>query len=73
MRATPAARAVAQYAALHRDREFIVIDTGGFEPDASAGIFKEMAKQTRQAVAEAFSLSRGPVRDALAQLEDRTS
>jgi GTP-binding protein len=35
------------------DREFIVIDTGGFEPEAGAGIFKEMAKQTRQAVAEA--------------------
>jgi len=34
-------------------REFIVIDTGGFEPDASSGIYKEMAKQTRQAVAEA--------------------
>ena len=33
--------------------EFIVIDTGGFEPDAGSGIFKEMAKQTRQAVAEA--------------------
>jgi GTPase len=33
-------------------REFIVIDTGGFEPDASAGIYQEMAKQTRQAVAE---------------------
>jgi small GTP-binding protein len=33
-------------------REFIVIDTGGFEPDASEGIYKEMAKQTRQAVAE---------------------
>jgi len=33
-------------------REFIVIDTGGFEPDANAGIYKEMAKQTRQAVAE---------------------
>jgi GTPase len=30
-----------------------VIDTGGFEPDASDGIFREMAKQTRQAVAEA--------------------
>jgi GTPase len=28
-------------------------DTGGFEPDADSGIFKEMAKQTRQAVAEA--------------------
>lgn len=34
-------------------REFIVIDTGGFEPDASSGIYKEMARQTRQAVAEA--------------------
>lgn len=33
-------------------REFIVIDTGGFEPDASSGIYKEMARQTRQAVAE---------------------
>ena len=30
-----------------------MIDTGGFEPDATAGIYKEMAKQTRQAVAEA--------------------
>ncbi|HEX5806951.1 MAG TPA: ribosome biogenesis GTPase Der [Macromonas sp.] len=33
-------------------REFIVIDTGGFEPDAGSGIYKEMAKQTQQAVAE---------------------
>ncbi len=37
----------------HGSREYIVIDTGGFEPDADAGIYKEMAKQTRQAVAEA--------------------
>ncbi|GAB2816741.1 ribosome biogenesis GTPase Der [Comamonas piscis] len=54
---------VADYAGLTRDRhygqgrqgkhEYIVIDTGGFEPDATSGIFKEMAKQTRQAVAEA--------------------
>ncbi|XAH25734.1 ribosome biogenesis GTPase Der [Xylophilus sp. GW821-FHT01B05] len=54
---------VADYAGLTRDRhygngrqgkhEYIVIDTGGFEPDASEGIFKEMAKQTQQAVAEA--------------------
>lgn len=54
---------VADYAGLTRDRhygegraghrEFIAIDTGGFEPDCTAGIFKEMAKQTRQAVAEA--------------------
>ncbi|MEN9886398.1 MAG: hypothetical protein RL758_976 [Pseudomonadota bacterium] len=54
---------VADFAGLTRDRhygngklgkrEFIAIDTGGFEPDASSGIYKEMAKQTRQAVAEA--------------------
>jgi small GTP-binding protein len=54
---------VADFAGLTRDRhygdgrlgsrEFIVIDTGGFEPDSSTGIVKEMAKQTRQAVAEA--------------------
>jgi GTP-binding protein len=30
-----------------------VIDTGGFEPTAETGIYSEMAKQTRQAVAEA--------------------
>ena len=34
-------------------REFIVVDTGGFEPDVSTGIVREMARQTRQAVAEA--------------------
>lgn len=39
--------------ARHGKREFIVVDTGGFEPDATSGIYKEMAKQTRQAVAEA--------------------
>jgi GTP-binding protein len=54
---------VADFPGLTRDRhygngkqgshEYIVIDTGGFEPDATSGIFKEMAKQTRQAVAEA--------------------
>ncbi len=53
---------VADFAGLTRDRhygngrlgrrEFIVIDTGGFEPKAESGIYKEMAKQTRQAVAE---------------------
>ncbi len=37
----------------HGKHEFIAIDTGGFEPDAASGIFREMAKQTRQAVAEA--------------------
>ncbi|GAP38416.1 ribosome biogenesis GTPase Der [Piscinibacter sakaiensis] len=35
------------------DRAFIVIDTGGFEPDAGSGIVQEMARQARQAVAEA--------------------
>jgi GTP-binding protein len=54
---------VADFAGLTRDRhygnakqgryEFIVIDTGGFEPTAESGIYKEMANQTRQAVAEA--------------------
>ena len=54
---------VADFAGLTRDRhygdgrlgkrEYIVIDTGGFEPDSTTGIVKEMAKQTRQAVAEA--------------------
>ena len=54
---------VADYAGLTRDRhygngnlgthEYIVIDTGGFEPDAQSGIYTEMAKQTRQAGAEA--------------------
>ena len=54
---------VADFSGLTRDRhygdgrsgehEFIVVDTGGFEPDNAAGIVKEMAKQTRQAVAEA--------------------
>ena len=32
---------------------FLVIDTGGFEPVAKDGILHEMAKQTKQAVAEA--------------------
>ena len=54
---------VADFAGLTRDRhygdavsegrEFIVIDTGGFEPTAERGVVHEMAKQTRQAVAEA--------------------
>ena len=54
---------VADFAGLTRDRhygngkqgkhEYIVIDTGGFEPDAVSGIYREMAKQTQQAVAEA--------------------
>jgi GTPase len=54
---------VADFAGLTRDRhygdarlgerEFIVVDTGGFEPENPTGIVREMAKQTRQAVAEA--------------------
>src|SRR6185312_15677805 len=35
------------------ERPFLVIDTGGFEPVAKNGIMHEMAKQTKQAVAEA--------------------
>jgi GTP-binding protein len=34
------------------ERPFLVIDTGGFEPVAKEGIMHEMAKQTKQAVAE---------------------
>ena len=54
---------VADYAGLTRDRhygdakhaghDFIVVDTGGFEPEKPTGVVAEMAKQTRQAVAEA--------------------
>lgn len=34
------------------DKPFIVVDTGGFEPVAKSGILHEMARQTRQAIAE---------------------
>ena len=54
---------VADFSGLTRDRHygdarvagqrFIVIDTGGFEPENPTGIVREMARQTRQAVAEA--------------------
>ena len=53
---------VADFAGLTRDRhygdarlgarEFIVIDTGGFEPVNAEGIVREMAAQTEQAIAE---------------------
>jgi len=53
---------VADFAGLTRDRhygqgrqgryEYIVNDTGGFEPDAHEGSYKEMAKQTQQAEAD---------------------
>ncbi|MDH4181444.1 MAG: ribosome biogenesis GTPase Der [Betaproteobacteria bacterium] len=35
------------------DRAYIVVDTGGFEPVAKSGILKEMARQAREAIAEA--------------------
>jgi GTP-binding protein len=54
---------VADFAGLTRDRhygdarlgsrEFIVVDTGGFEPDKPTGVVAMMARQTKQAVAEA--------------------
>ncbi|MBG6082621.1 ribosome biogenesis GTPase Der [Rubrivivax gelatinosus] len=54
---------VADFAGLTRDRhygdarlggrEFIVVDTGGFEPEKPSGVVAEMARQTKQAVAEA--------------------
>ena len=54
---------VADFSGLTRDRHygdarvagqrFIVVDTGGFEPENPTGIVREMARQTRQAVAEA--------------------
>jgi len=34
-------------------KPFLVVDTGGFEPVATSGIYHEMARQTRQAVDEA--------------------
>ena len=53
---------VADFPGLTRDRQygrgqmgerpFFVIDTGGFEPVAKGGILKEMARQTRAAIAE---------------------
>jgi len=54
---------VADFSGLTRDRHygegrmgnrpFLVVDTGGFEPVAKDGILREMARQTRQAIAEA--------------------
>src|SRR5947207_14661855 len=35
------------------DKPFIVVDTGGFEPIAKDGIMSEMARQAREAIAEA--------------------
>ncbi len=39
--------------ARHQDRDFLVIDTGGFEPEEREGLVAAMAGQTRQAIAEA--------------------
>jgi len=54
---------VANVAGLTRDRHYgegrvgdhayLVVDTGGFEPVAKDGILREMAQQTRQAIAQA--------------------
>src|SRR4051812_20851174 len=35
------------------DKSFIVVDSGGFEPVAAEGIMSEMARQAREAIAEA--------------------
>src|SRR5512142_2540280 len=35
------------------EKPFIVVDTGGFEPVAKDGILSEMARQAREAIAEA--------------------
>ncbi|QLK13698.1 uncharacterized protein LOC113472276 [Diaphorina citri] len=53
---------VANYPGLTRDRHygegyigkksFIIIDTGGFEPEVKKGIMHEMTKQTKQAIIE---------------------
>ena len=37
-------------------KPFLVVDTGGFEPVATSGIYREMARQTRQAVDEADAI-----------------
>lgn len=57
---------VADVAGLTRDRHYgrgriggkpyLAVDTGGFEPVASEGIFYEMARQTRQALDEADAI-----------------
>lgn len=53
---------VADYSGLTRDRHYgegrvgdspyLVVDTGGFEPETKSGILVEMAKQTEQAIVE---------------------
>lgn len=38
------------------EKSYLVVDTGGFEPVAGVGIFREMARQTRQAIDEADAI-----------------
>ena len=38
------------------EREFLVVDTGGFEPVATSGILFEMAKQAKAAIAESDAI-----------------
>jgi GTPase len=38
------------------EREFLIVDTGGFEPVATSGILFEMAKQARAAIAESDAI-----------------
>ena len=38
------------------EKPFIVVDTGGFEPVAKEGIMSEMARQAREAIAEADAI-----------------
>lgn len=57
---------VADLPGLTRDRQYgrgrvgdcpyLVVDTGGFEPDSKSGVSSAMARQTRQAVVEADSV-----------------
>jgi GTP-binding protein len=39
--------------ARHEDQDYLVIDTGGFEPEEREGLVAAMAAQTRQAITEA--------------------
>jgi len=38
------------------DKPYIVVDTGGFEPVNAEGVFVEMARQAREAIAEADAI-----------------
>src|SRR3954467_7630791 len=57
---------VADFPGLTRDRHygmgrsggtaFLVVDTGGLDPDAKEGIFSKMARQTEAAIAESDAI-----------------